>query len=145
VKSFGEDLQKIIDVMFETVYKSENCAALAANQVGISLQVTTIDVSEEKDQPLCLVNPEIVESEGEVNQAEGCMSLAGPYYEKVKRPAKIRVKAFDRHGVPLDLTLEGFLAKCVHHEVDHLRGKVFIDRIPGLKRKKILAKIAKSR
>lgn len=98
VTDFGEATQKIIDDMFETHYAQENCAALAANQLGLPWRITVIDFSDDKDQPLCLVNAQIIEKKGENNTKEGCMSLLDAGYHKVKRASKIKVEYQDRFG-----------------------------------------------
>lgn len=143
VTDFGHDIQKTIDDMYETLYASQNCAALAASQLGIHHRITVIDFSEKKDQPLCLVNPEILSREGEQYEQEGCMSVAGRIYERVKRAAKITVKAQDRHGKLISMNAEGFMAKCIQHEVDHLDGVLFIDHLSLIKRLRIDKKLAK--
>jgi peptide deformylase len=143
VEDFGSEIQKIIDDMYETLYISENCAALAATQLGIHYCITVIDLSEKKDQPLCLVNPEIVSREGKQLELEGCMSVAGKIYERVHRAEKITVKAQDRHGKPISMSVEGFMAKCIQHEVDHLHGTLFIDHLSLVKRLRIDKKVAK--
>lgn len=143
VSDFDLSLQKMIDDMYETLYASENCAALAASQLGIHYRITVIDFSEKKDQPLCLVNPEILSREGEQYEQEGCMSVTGKIYERVKRAAKITVKAQDRHGKPISMHAEGFMAKCIQHEMDHLEGILFIDHLSLIKRLRIDKKVAK--
>lgn len=140
VEVFDDALQKTIDDMFETHYNTENCAALAATQLDFEhpKAITVIDFSPNKDQPLCLVNPEVVwRSEELLDEAEGCMSVSGGIYEKVGRSLKIKVKAQDRHGKPLEMDAEGFMAKCIQHEVDHLNGRIFIDHLSRLKRQRI--------
>ena len=145
VTDFGTETQKIIDDMFETHYAASNCAALAATQLDFEnpKHITVIDFSEEKNQPLCLVNAEIVEKIGTKTSEEGCMSVSGGVYEKVTRAEKIRVKAQDRHGNPLAFEAEDFMAKCVQHELDHLDGKLFIDHLSHLKRDRIKKRIQK--
>jgi peptide deformylase len=142
-------LQKIINDMFETHYGADNCAALAATQLDIvdPPHVTVIDFSAKKNQPLCLVNGEVVSGEGEHTEEEGCMSvgcdLGVGVYEKVSRPAKITVKAFDRHGKALEFEADGFMAKCIQHELDHLNGKIFLDHLSKLKRQRLEKKFDK--
>lgn len=137
-------IQKIVDDMFETHYNAENCAALAATQLDIpeAPHITVIDFSERKNQPLCLINGEIIDREGEIQEREACMSVAG-VYEVVRRASKITVRALDREGNPLEFTAEGFMAKCVQHELDHLNGMLFIDRLSKLKRDRIDKKFEK--
>ena len=145
VTEFNDEIQKIIDDMFETHYNAVNCAALAATQLDIKdpPKITVIDFSESKNQPLCLVNAEIIEREGERTEEEGCMSVGINIgiFEKVTRAEKIKVRAQDRHGNPLEFEADGFMAKCIQHELDHLHGKIFIDHLSSLKRKRIDKKI----
>jgi peptide deformylase len=143
----SEEVQKVIDDMFETHYGTENCAALAATQLDFKhpKRITVIDFSAQKDQPLCLVNAEIVESEGEMMEEEGCMSVPGGIYEKVRRAAKIKVRALDREGNPIEFTAEGYMAKCIQHELDHLNGIIFLDRLSPFKRHRVDKKLEKYR
>lgn len=147
VEQFDDTIQHIIDDMFETHYHTENCAALAATQLDIAdpKQITVIDFSQDHNQPLCLINAEIIHREGEQNEEEGCMSVSGGIYEKVTRAAKIRVRALDRYGKPLEFEAEGFMAKCIQHELDHLNGIIFLDRLSSLKRQRIDKRIEKVR
>ena len=150
VESFDDpQLQKIIDDMFETHYAADNCAALAATQLDLidPPHVTVIDFSAAKNEPLCLVNGEIIATEGELVQEEGCMSvgcdIGAGVYEKVSRPAKIKVKAYDRQGKLLEFEADEFMAKCIQHELDHLNGKIFLDHLSKLKRQRVEKKLAK--
>lgn len=149
VEDFGDETQKMIDDMFETHYAAENCAALACTQLDFEnpKHITVIDFSPMKNQPLCLVNGEIIEREGAQNEEEGCMSVgikSGTVFEKVKRAMKIKVRAQDRHGQPLEFEAEGFMAKCIQHELDHLDGKLFLDRLSPLKRYRAEEKLKKA-
>lgn len=146
VEKIDERIKTIIADMFETNYATENCGALAATQLDLPdpPRITVIDLSEQKNQPLCLINPEIVSQEGEQYEVEGCMSVSpGFIYERVKRAAKIRVKALDREGQALDFIAEDYLAKCIQHELDHLNGKLYIDYLSSLKLNRIKNKIKK--
>lgn len=150
VENFDDPiLQQIIDDMFETHYAADNCAALAATQLDIEdpPHVTVIDFSEKKNEPLCLVNGEVVGREGEFTDTEGCMSVGcdvgSGVYEKVTRAAKISVKAYDRHGKLLEFDADGFMAKCIQHELDHLNGKIFLDHLSKLKRQRLENKLNK--
>ena len=147
VGEFNDALQRIIDDMFETHYGTNNCAALAATQLDIKNppHVTVIDFSAEKNQPLCLVNAEIIERSGELSEGEGCMSVGGGVYEKVTRATHIKVRACDRHGKPLAFAAEGFMAKCIQHELDHLNGTIFLDHLSSLKRRRIDKRLEKLR
>lgn len=147
VENFGPEFQAFVDNMFETHYAAPNCAALAATQldVPIAWSVTVIDYSKEKNQPLCLVNPVIIASEEEQNEYEGCMSVCpDEIHERVKRALKITVQAQDRYGKALELNAEGYFAKCIQHEIDHLHGKLFIDRLHKIKFDRVLRKIKKA-
>jgi peptide deformylase len=147
VTDFGDATQKLIDNMFETHYAQKNCAALAATQLDFvdPPHITVIDFSEKKDQPLCLVNAEIIAKDGKATEDEGCMSVGtgGMAYEKVTRAAKITVKAQDRHGNPLNFEAEDFMAKCIQHELDHLKGVLFIDHLSALKRQRVIKQLQK--
>lgn len=139
-------LQKTIDDMFETLYATENCAGLAATQLDIAdpYRVTVIDVSMDKNQPYCLINPEIIESEGEAIEWEACMSVfPGEIHAQRKRAARVKAKALDRTGKEITLEAEGILAKCIQHEIDHLNGKLYIDGLSPLKRQMLDKRIKK--
>jgi peptide deformylase len=139
------EVQAMIADMFETLYAEEHCAGLASTQLDFAhpKQITVIDFSEEKDQPLCLVNPEIIAREGETNTAEGCMSVSGGAYEKVKRAERITVRYVTKDGKTVEATHDAFMAKCIQHEVDHLNGKLFIEHLSRLKQSRIHQKILK--
>lgn len=145
VTDFGAETQQMIDDMFATHYAAKNCAALACTQLDFKKpkHITVIDFSENKDQPLCLVNAKIVERSGTETSEEGCMSVRGGAFEKVTRAAKIKVKAQDRHGKVIEFEAEDFMAKCIQHELDHLNGKIFLDHLSPLKRNRIKKKIEK--
>ena len=134
VKEFDDGLQRLINDMVETMYAAPGLG-LAANQVGVLKQVAVIDVhTEEGDSCLMvLVNPEIVLMEGENESEEGCLSIPD-YTTIVKRAEKVRVKCLDRHGEPLEVEGEGLLAKALQHEIDHLNGVLFVDRIGRIRR-----------
>lgn len=139
-------LQKTIDDMFQTMYETVNCAGLASTQLDIAdpYRVTVIDVSMEKNEPYCLINPEIISSEGEVTEWEACMSVSpSEIHAQRTRAAKIKARAFDREGNKMEITAEGILAKCIQHEVDHLNGKLYIDGLSPLKRQLIDKRIKK--
>ena len=145
VEAVDSEVRKIVKDMFETHYAAINCAALAATQLDFEnpYAITVIDFSPNKDQPLCLINPEIIHHEGTQNEEGGCMSVPGGIYEKVKRAYKIRVRALDQDGKPIEFDAEGFMAKCIQHEIDHLYGKLFIDRLSRLKRNRVDKKLEK--
>ena len=134
-------IRRLVDDMFETMYQAPGIG-LAATQVNVAKQVIVIDLSEEKNQPLCLINPEILEKDGEEQMEEGCLSVPG-VYEPVIRAAHIRVRALDRTGEPFELEADDLLAVCIQHEVDHLDGKLFVDYLSSLKRQRIRKKLEK--
>ncbi len=134
-------LRRTIDDMFETMYAAPGIG-LAATQVNVHLRLVVIDVSPDGSEPLCLINPEILEAEGQESSQEGCLSVPG-YYEEVCRPRRIRVKALNRNGQPFELVAEDLMAVCLQHEVDHLDGKLFVDYLSTLKRQRIKNKLLK--
>ncbi len=131
----------MVDDMLETMYDAPGIG-LAATQVDFHRQLIVIDTSEEKNRPLVLINPEIVESEGEQAIDEGCLSVPG-IYEPVTRARRILVRAVDREGDPFELEAEDLLAVCIQHEMDHLKGKLFVDYLSQLKRQRIRKKLQK--
>jgi peptide deformylase len=141
VTSFGPDLVRLVHDLAETMYSAPGIG-LAATQVDVHKRVIVIDVSEARDGLLVLVNPEILEAEGEAECEEGCLSVPG-YYDKVTRAARIRVRAQDEHGASREIAADGLLAVCVQHEMDHLVGKVFVDHLSSLKRARLAAKLKK--
>ncbi len=141
VELFDAALAQLVDDMFDTMYEAPGIG-LAATQVNVAKQVVVIDLSEDRSNPLCLINPEILEQEGEERTEEGCLSVPG-IYEMVKRAAKIKLKALDREGKPFELEADGLLAVCIQHELDHLEGKLFVDYLSGLKRRRIRNKLEK--
>lgn len=150
VTHFDQALQGIIDDMFETLHHTPNCAGLAATQLDIKNppKITVIYDYREKERPskeeaLCLINPEVIIREGESSEPEGCMSVSGGIYEPVLRSAKVTVRALDREGNTFEIVGEGYMAKLLQHEIDHLNGIIFIDRVSRLKRQRIDKKISK--
>ncbi len=131
------ELPSLLKNMWATMAAARG-VGLAAPQVGLSLRLAVIDVRPEgKSQRLVLINPEIVSAEGEVKDEEGCLSIPG-VYSKLKRFARVRLRALDEHGRPWELTGEGLLARAFQHELDHLDGKLYVDRLPFEERLKIL-------
>ncbi|MDX1698872.1 MAG: peptide deformylase [Thiohalobacterales bacterium] len=141
VERVDDGVRRLVDDMFETMYAAPGIG-LAATQVDVAKRIIVIDVSEEKDQPLCLINPEILELDGVEEMEEGCLSVPG-VYETVQRAEKIRVRALDRDGNPFELETDGLLAVCIQHEIDHLDGKLFVDYLSQLKRTRIRKKLEK--
>lgn len=136
-------LRTLIDDMFETMYAAPGIG-LAATQVNVAKRVLVIDLSEQHDQPLALINPELLERSGIEETEEGCLSVPG-YFDKVTRAEKIRVRALDRDGKRIEFDAEGLLAVCIQHEIDHLDGKLFVDYLSELKRTRIRKKLEKER
>jgi peptide deformylase len=135
-------VKRLVDDMFETMYAAPGIG-LAATQVDVHRRVIVIDLSEEKNQPIVLINPEVeVLDPQPENYDEGCLSVPG-FYETVIRPRGIRVKALDRDGQQQDFEAEGLLAVCVQHEIDHLDGKLFVDYLSTIKRQRIRSKLLK--
>ena len=141
ISDFGDDLQKQIDDMFETMYAAPGIG-LAATQVNIHKQLFVIDVSEDKSEPLVFINPEITELRGVEEMEEGCLSFPG-VYARVERADEVTIKALDRSGKPFTLDADGLLAVCIQHELDHTQGKLFVDYLSPLKRQRIKKKLEK--
>ena len=142
VAAVDADVRQLIDDMFETMYDAPG-VGLAATQVDVHRQVIVIDVSEDKDQPLVFINPVIEVLDDELDEYdEGCLSVPG-FYEAVCRPKHVRVSALDRDGNAFTIEPEGLLAICIQHEVDHLRGKLYVDYLSPLKRTRIRKKLEK--
>lgn len=146
VTAVDDHIKSILENMFATHYAADNCAALAATQLDMPdpPHITVIHLEGEKDQPMCLINGEIIEREGEMLEEEACMSVRG-VYDKVKRSHKIKVRALDREGKQQEFTCEGYLAKCIQHELDHLNGMIYLDRLSQLRRLRIEKKLKKIR
>jgi len=145
-KPVGEitpELHKLIDDMIDTMYAAPG-VGLAAPQVGISLRLAVIDISPEEDRlpPIVMINPEFTMQEGEQDEDEGCLSVKG-YNANVVRYDRVRVRALNRQGKPFEIEGEGFMAKALQHELDHLDGMLYIDRLSPLKRGLIKQKLKK--
>ena len=142
VARVDDSIRKLIDDMLETMYTAPGIG-LAATQVNVHRRLMVIDVSDEKDQPLVFINPEITVLAGPDHEHdEGCLSVPG-FFETVSRPENILVNALDRDGKSFELHPTGLLAVCIQHELDHLNGKLFVDYISPLKRKRIRSKLEK--
>jgi peptide deformylase len=135
IQTVDDAVRQLADNMLETMYAA-NGVGLAATQVDVHRRLLVLDVSVERDQPLVLINPEILSAEGLAPAEEGCLSLPG-IYDKLSRPTRIRVRALGRDGKPFELDAEGLLAVCIQHEMDHLEGKLFVDYLSELKRQLI--------
>jgi peptide deformylase len=143
VETVDDRVRQLVDDMLETMYAAPGIG-LAAVQVNVARRVVVIDTSDDKDQPLCLINPEILDRSGEEQMEEGCLSVPG-FYEQVTRAERVRVRALDRNGEPFELEADGLLAVCIQHEIDHLDGRLFVDHISSLKRQRIRKKLEKER
>ena len=141
VAAVDERIRRLIQDMAETMYAAPGIG-LAATQVDVHQQVVVIDISESRSQLLVLVNPQIVDSSGTQEYEEGCLSVPG-IYETVRRAERVRVEALDALGQPFSLEAEGLLAVCIQHEIDHLKGKVFVERLSQLKQVRIRNKLKK--
>lgn len=133
--------RQLIDDLLETMYAAPGIG-LAANQINVQQRIIVLDVSEEKNSPLALINPELLDKQGQEESDEGCLSVPG-VYEKVRRAERIRVRALDREGETLEFDAEGLLAVCIQHEIDHLEGKLFVDYLSPLKRQLARKKVRK--
>ena len=141
VGAVDDRVGRLIDDMFETMYDAPGIG-LAAPQVNVAKRVITIDLSKDRSEPLCLVDPEILRADGQAETEEGCLSVPG-VYEVVKRAERIRVCATDRDGRSREIEAAGLLAVCIQHEIDHLDGRLFVDHLSRLKRERIRRKAEK--
>ncbi|HEX7242503.1 MAG TPA: peptide deformylase [Longimicrobiaceae bacterium] len=139
VEEVDDELRRLIDDMFETMYEAEG-VGLAGPQVGVSRRVIVVDVHDEEVEPFALLNPRVVEASPETEKnEEGCLSIPG-LAAAVERPSRVVVEGLDREGNPMRVEGTGLLGRCLQHEIDHLDGVLFIDRVSPLKRKMLLAK-----
>ena len=145
VETFDEELKTLTDDMFETMH-SVNGIGLAATQIGVAKQVAVIDISPEKNEPLVIVNPaiQILDPSKTEDYDEGCLSVPG-FFEKISRPSDIQLSYQDLSGQKHEIKPEGLLTKVVQHELDHLNGRLFVDHISELKRRRIRNKIVKQK
>mgnify|MGYP002651203002 CR=1 FL=1 len=142
VEAFTPELQHIVDDMFETMYAEEGIG-LAATQVDIHQRIIVIDVSENREEQLVLINPEILEQSGSTGIEEGCLSIP-EYFDKVERPARVRIRYLNRDGEQVEEEASGLYAVCIQHEMDHLNGVLFIDHLSRLKRDRAVTKVKKA-
>ena len=143
IETIDAPLQKLIDDMIDTMYAAPG-VGLAANQVGVSRQLMVIDLSVGKRPGEChvFINPEIIESEGEITEEEGCLSIPD-FVEVVTRPERVKLRYLDRNGEAREMWGEGLMARAMCHEIDHLQGTLFVDHLRGFKKDRILKKISK--
>jgi peptide deformylase len=147
VERIDSSINRLIEDMVETMHAAPG-VGLAANQVGVSLQLAVIDLSSREDEEqrhplLVIINPEILALEGAVTEEEGCLSIPD-YADKVKRAARVKVRAQDRTGKQFELEAEGLMAKALQHEIDHLNGLLFVDRLSPLKKNLFKRRIKKA-
>jgi peptide deformylase len=141
VEKVTPELEHIIQDMFETMYLEEGIG-LAATQVNIHKRIIVIDTSEDRSQPLVLINPELIEKKGDTGIEEGCLSVP-EYRALVPRAEWVKVRALDKNGASFEIETDGLLAICLQHEMDHLVGKLFVDYLSPLKRQRIRQKLEK--
>ncbi len=141
VTAIDASIKNLVDDMLETMYAAKG-VGLAATQVNVHKRVIVMDVSEDKNEPICLINPEIIEKDGVEESEEGCLSVPG-FFEKVSRAEHIKIKALNRDGESFEMEASDLLAVCIQHEMDHLQGKLFVDYLSAFKRNRIKAKLEK--
>jgi peptide deformylase len=141
VTVFDESLKRLVADMAETMYAAPGIG-LAATQVDVHKQLIVIDVSERRDSLVVLINPAIVDASGVSDIEEGCLSVPG-IYDTLERAERVKVRAYDQNGNPFTLEAQGLLAVCIQHEMDHLKGKVFVESLSQLKQQRIRARLAK--
>ena len=141
VVNVDETIKQQVKDMFETMYEAPGIG-LAATQVNFHQRIIVIDVSEQCNEPICLINPEIIEKSGEIQWEEGCLSVPD-YYENVIRANDIKVQAFNQHGETFELEASEMLSVCIQHEIDHLNGILFVDHLSKLKQKRLKTKTEK--
>lgn len=142
VAAVDDSIRQLVDDMLETMYDAKGIG-LAATQVNVHKRVVVMDLSEERDQPMVFINPEVeVLDDATRDFDEGCLSVPG-FYETVQRPEHIVVRALGRDGNPFELRPDGLMAVCIQHELDHLEGKLFVDYLSPLKRQRIRTKLEK--
>jgi len=141
VENVNSEIKKQVKDMFETMYYAPGIG-LAATQVNFHQRLIVVDVSEECNEPICLINPEIIEKNGEIEWEEGCLSVPN-YYESVKRANEIKVSALNELGQSFEIEASEMLSVCIQHEMDHLNGILFVDHLSKLKQKRLKKKAEK--
>jgi peptide deformylase len=141
IQNVDKSVSELISDMFDTM-RDENGIGLAATQVNVHKRLVVMDVSENQDDPMVFINPEITHKEGKTISEEGCLSVPNNYAQ-IERAEKITVSALDKTGEPFTLEADGLLAICIQHELDHLKGKLFVDYLSPLKRQRIKTKLEK--
>ena len=141
VTKVDAEIKTLVADMLETMYAAPGIG-LAATQVNVHKRVLVIDISDDRKEPHCLINPEILSREGKIKGEEGCLSVPD-VYDSVERAEKIRVRALDREGAAIEFDAEDMLAICIQHEIDHLDGKLFVDYLSELKRRRLKKRLLK--
>ena len=141
VTKVDDQVRRLIDDLLETMYDAQGIG-LAATQVDRHVRVLVVDISEARNEPYCLVNPEILETEGSTASDEGCLSVP-EYYDAVERAERVRVRALGRDGEPIEFEADGILSICLQHEIDHLDGRLFVDYLSEMKRQRLKKKYLK--
>jgi peptide deformylase len=141
VVSVDETIRQQVKDMFETMYEAPGIG-LAATQVNFHQRIIVIDISDQCNEPICLINPEVIEKSGEIQWEEGCLSVPD-YYENVIRANDIKVQALNQHGETFELEASEMLSVCIQHEIDHLDGILFVDHLSKLKQKRLKKKTEK--
>ena len=141
VISVDETIKQQVKDMFETMYEAPGIG-LAATQVNFHQRIVVIDISDQCNEPICLINPKVIEKSGEIQWEEGCLSVPD-YYENVIRANDIKVQAFNQHGKTFELEASEMLSVCIQHEIDHLNGILFVDHLSKLKQKRLKKKTEK--
>jgi peptide deformylase len=143
VDAVDASLRELLDDMLETMYAA-NGIGLAATQVNVHRRLLVADISEQRNDPRVFINPEILGKSGATTSQEGCLSVPG-YYDEIERAQNVRVRALGRDGKPFEVELDGLLAICVQHEIDHLDGKLFVDYLSEMKRQRVRKRLEKDR
>ena len=141
VVSVDETIKQQVKDMFETMYEAPGIG-LAATQVNFHQRIIVIDISDQCNEPICLINPKVIEKSGEIQWEEGCLSVPD-YYENVIRANDIKVQALNQHGKTFELEASEILSVCIQHEIDHLDGILFVDHLSKLKQKRLKKKTEK--
>ena len=141
VVTVDETIKQQVKDMFETMYEAPGIG-LAATQVNFHQRIIVIDVSDQCNEPICLINPEVIEKSGEIEWEEGCLSVPD-YYENIIRANDIKVQALNQHGETIELEASEMLSVCIQHEIDHLDGILFVDHLSRLKQKRLKKKTEK--
>ena len=141
VVSVDETIRQQVKDMFETMYEAPGIG-LAATQVNFHQRIIVIDISDQCNEPICLINPEVIEKSGEIQWEEGCLSVPD-YYENIIRANDIKVQALNQHGKTFELEASEMLSVCIQHEIDHLNGILFVDHLSKLKQKRLKKKTEK--